>query len=314
MKSRIKFQQGSLTPRSLAIVCAVLVLLLTGSFHASAHQGERIYPIYEITDAMLELIDLEDGSIEEWEELFAPSLTTLDFTRKILDRNTLDTEIVSYDPSDLDFRIWLGWNDKHNRLYVSGQFADDIHVRKGSVSQAPDYIYFHVDGDHTGGQYSSLTGDRYRDNFAHAQTYTAPFFYEPEFSLGLSYNSFGQPYEFAWAAELPYGFGSDGADGENPVVWNVEFFVTPFDLLDPDPEHSIVSKLERSKVIGFFIVVGDGEDEDEGDSYRLGKGEGRPALTADGFVDGILLGAGEFVEGSAVRPNSWGMIKASLGY
>ena len=314
MKARIKVPQKGIGIRILQLTVMVQMSLLLGAPRSFAHQGERIYPFYEITDYMLELIDLEDGSIEEWEELFGPSLTTLDFTRKILDRNTLDREIVSYDPSDLDFRIWLAWNDKHDRLYVSGQFADDIHVRKGSVSQAPDYIYFHVDGGHTGGQYSSLTGDRYWDNFAHAQTYTAPFFFEPEFSLGLSYNSFGQPYEFAWAAELPYGFGRDGADGENPVVWNVEFFVTPFDLLDPDPEHSIVSELERSKVIGFFIVVGDGEDEDEGDSYHLGEGEGRPALTADGFVDGILLGAGEFAEGSAVRPSSWGMIKASLKY
>ena len=47
------------------------------------------------------------------------------------------------------------------------------------------------------------------------------------------YNTFGEPFEFAWAAELPYGFGRDGAEGENPVVWNVEFFITPFDLLDP---------------------------------------------------------------------------------
>ena len=112
-------------------------------------------------------------------------------------------------------------------------------------------MYFYVDGDHTGGQYSLLAGDRYRDNFVHAQSYTAPFVFEPEFSLGLSYNGFGEPYEFAWAAELPYGFGRDGADGENPLVWNVEFFITPFDFLDPDPENSIVSELEKNKVIGF---------------------------------------------------------------
>ena len=168
MKHRIQFQQESLASSSLGIVCAVQVLLLIGSFHVFAHQGERIYPIYEITDDMLEWIDLEDGSIEDWEELFDPSLTTLDFTRTIFDRNTLDREIASYDPSDLDFRIWLVWNDKHNRLYVSGQFADDIHVRKRNRTQGgPDSMYLYVDGDHTGGQYHLLTGDRYRDNFVH---------------------------------------------------------------------------------------------------------------------------------------------------
>lgn len=263
---------------------------------------------------MLELIDLEDESIEEWEGLLEPSLTILDFTRRIFDGNT--TEIVSYDPADLDFRIWLGWNDKHNRLYVAGQFADDIHVRKRSASLGgPDFMHIHVDGDHTGGEYHGFTGDRYWDNFAHAQAYTAPFLYEPELPLGLRYNTFGQPYEFFWAAELPYGFGRDGADGENPVVWNVEFFITPFDRLDPDPENSIVSELERSKVIGFFISVGDSEEKDLADFYNLGEGGGSLSFwNADGFVDGILLGSGEFVEGSAVQPSSWGMIKASLSY
>ncbi len=318
MKARIKVPQKGIGIRILQLTVMVQVSLLLGAPRSFAHQGERIYPFYEITDYMLELIDLEDGSIEEWEELFEPSLTTLDFTRKIWDRNTLDREIVSYDPSDLDFRIWMAWNDKHERLYVAGQFADDIHVRKGSRNLAPDYMWFHIDGDHTGGEYYFLTGNRFRDNLAHAQTYTAPFFFEPEFSLGLMYNTFGEPFEFAWAAELPYGFGRDGAEGENPVVWNVEFFITPFDLLDPYPENSMVSELESGKVIGFYIGVGDSDlDEEEGDGYNIydrSKGGGNPSQTADAFVDGVLLRAGEFVEGSAVQPSSWGMIKASLSY
>ena len=114
---------------AIGISMLTLGSLLIGSIHASAHQGNRIYPIYEITDDMLEFIDLEDERIDEWEELFEPSITTLDFTRSIFDRNTSKRETVSYDPSDLDFQIWMGWNDTHNRLYVSGQFADDIHVR-----------------------------------------------------------------------------------------------------------------------------------------------------------------------------------------
>ena len=228
MKSRIKFQQESLTARSVAIVCAVLVLLLNGSFNATAHQGDRIFPVFEISDDMLGLIDVKDGRIDEWEELWEPSLTTLDFTLTVWNRSTgstSETETVpNNNPSDFDFRMWMGWNDTHNRLYVSAQVADDIHVRERTGNHSLDYMYFYVDGDHTGGQYTDFTGDQYRDNFAHAQEYTAPFFYQPELSLGLSYNSFGEPYEFAWAGELPFASGGDGADGENPVVWTVEFF------------------------------------------------------------------------------------------
>ena len=73
---------------SRAIAGLMVVSLIAGSTPALAHQGERIYPIFEITDDMLELIDLEDGRIDEWEELFEPSITILDFTRNIFDRNT----------------------------------------------------------------------------------------------------------------------------------------------------------------------------------------------------------------------------------
>ena len=71
-------------------------------------------------------------------------------------------------------------------------------------------------------------------------------------------------------------------------------------------------------MIGFYIGVGDSDlDEEEGDGYNIydrSKGGGNPSQTADAFVDGVLLRAGEFGEGSAVQPSSWGMIKASLSY
>ena len=302
---------------SQAIAGLMVVSLIAASTAALAHQGERIFPIYEITDEMLELIDLDDGSIDEWEALFEPSVRALDFVRSIRNRSTLKKRIEAYDPSDLDFRVWLGWNGTHNRLYVSGQFVDDIHVREGTRRHAPDYISLNVDGDHTGGQYRLLTGERYRDNFVHAQTYTAPYFYEPDFSVGLSYNSFGEPYDFFWAGEFPYAYGGVGAVGENPVVWIVEFYITPFDLLDMDPANSLVTELKGGKIIGFFLGVGDGDlDEEEGDWYGIDggihRGAGNPNHTADVFVDGMLLKAGDFLEGSAVQPSSWGLIKASL--
>lgn len=232
MANIIKFQGKGPRSRAREIVFSVQVFVLLGSFHAFAHRGDRVIPIFEITDDMVELIDVKDGRIEEWEELWEPSLTTLDFTREISNHRTLNSEIAANDPSDLDFRIWVGWNDTHNRLYVSGQFADDIHVREITSRHAMDSMFFYVHGDHSGGQYNFLTGDQYRDNLAHAQIYWAPFLAQPELSLGLSYNNFGEPYEFSWAGEFPYGSGGNGANGENPVVWTVEFFITPFRVED----------------------------------------------------------------------------------
>ena len=194
MGSKIDFQREIPGSRFLATGSAVLVLLLLGSVHSSAHQGKRTYPILEITDAMLELIDLKDGSIDEWEELWEPSLTTLDFTREIIDRDTPKREIVSNNPADFDFRVWMGWNDTHNRLYVSGQFADDIHAGEtGIVSQHPaDFIFFYVNGVHTGRHVPiPYRRTRYRERMDQARGYFAPWHFEPDISLALAYNSFG---------------------------------------------------------------------------------------------------------------------------
>ena len=228
---------------AIGISLQILTSLLIGLNHASAHQGDRIFPIFEITDDMLELIDLDDGSIDEWEALIEPSLTTLDFTRNIFDRSTLNSETVAYDPSDLDFRVWLGWNDTHSRLYVSGQFADDVHVReRRKGTEALDGLYLDVDGDHSGGEYRFFSGPRSGETMTQAQSYSAPFLFEPEFSIGLDYNPHGKPHEFYWAGELPYAHGGDGAAGEFPIVWTVEFFITPFDFLNEFQENSVISE------------------------------------------------------------------------
>ena len=50
------------------MVLAVLVLL-TLTTSAAAHMGNRLHPIPEITDEMLERIRFDDESVEEWYEL-----------------------------------------------------------------------------------------------------------------------------------------------------------------------------------------------------------------------------------------------------
>ena len=55
----------------------LIVLILAGV--AEAHSGNRLYPFYELTDEMLEQIDLYDGFIDEWYEIGEPCMTLLDF-------------------------------------------------------------------------------------------------------------------------------------------------------------------------------------------------------------------------------------------
>ena len=174
-----------------AVGCAVMVLLISGPYIAPAHQGERLILVFEITDDMLELINVKDGSIEEWEELFEPSLTALDFHASILDSETLDWERVSYDPSDLDFRMWLGWNATENRLYGSLQAADDYHAVREKILQRQDAMYFGVDGDHSGGTYRFFSGERVWDSMGQSQEYAAPSLWDMDRSVGLLYDPEG---------------------------------------------------------------------------------------------------------------------------
>ena len=71
--------------------------------------------------------------------------------------------------------------------------------------------------------------------------------------------------------------------GEDPFVSIIEFYVTPFDVFVYDrPEESVESELYAGKTIGFRFHVFDVRGRDVGD-------------------------------GSVVRADSWGRIKASLG-
>ena len=109
------------------ILSAGIALFGFGAAHG--HGGDRVYPFYEIPDEAA--IDLKDGSIEDWMELFGePSLTSLDFTA-FEDQARIR---MDYDPSDLDFRIYLGWNGDTDRIYVGAIFIDDVYVGEDEYS------------------------------------------------------------------------------------------------------------------------------------------------------------------------------------
>ncbi len=98
---------------------AALGLLLWLPASASAHVGERLYPIPYLSDEMLVEVQL-DGRIDEWYELLGePAMTSLDFRER--------SEEEPPDPSSLDFRIWLAWHDDPVRLFVAFVATDDVY-------------------------------------------------------------------------------------------------------------------------------------------------------------------------------------------
>ena len=315
MKPCINYNRRSLV-MPMACTCVIVASLLGWSTNAGAHQGDRIFPIFEITDDVLKLIDLKDGSIDEWEELFEPSLTTLDF---FAFSSSPNREILPYDPFDFDFRIWLGWNGTHDRLYLSIQVADDFYMVREEILHIQDSLELSVDGDHSGGPYRFFSGPRYRDSMGPAQTYLAPSVTDMDMSIGLMFGDSEGMGALEWVDDPPYAEGGEGSVGENPVFWVLEFYVTPFDeLIWNDQESSRPSELVAGKVVGFFISIADydAHTPESGTGYMIDdaflRGQGNSASDADFFIDGFLLGDEVPLVDIAVRPSSWGLIKASL--
>ena len=112
---------------------------------AGAHGGYRVFPIPELTDEMLEQIQLDDGSVAEWFDLVdEPTMSLVDFRWY--------GHIP--DPSDLDFRIWLAWHDEPDRLYVAFTASDDAHIiydGNPEYSLGSPELILAIDGDHSGG-------------------------------------------------------------------------------------------------------------------------------------------------------------------
>ena len=128
----------------------LIVLIMAGV--AEAHSGNRVYPFYELTDEMLEKIDLHDGLIDEWYEIGEPSMTLLDFKTV---RN-----FIPPDPSNLDFRIWLAWHDESDRIFAAFIVTDDEYknTHDWSAESISRWINYHdsiilvLDADHSGGK------------------------------------------------------------------------------------------------------------------------------------------------------------------
>ena len=286
----------------MAVRWLTIPVMILVSLPVQAHKGDRIVPIFEITDEQLKLIDIGDGGIDDWEDLGEPSLTILDFSRFSFPGG----ENPDIDVSDFDFRIWLGWNATHRLIYGGIQVADDAYRGFDDAVRA-DGLLFYLDGDHSGGEYAFLEEDHL--NLRQAQAYEV--YLDSLNSLGsLFYRN-----ESDWHYRPPYAGADGGVMGENPVFWIIEFYVTPFDLLVwDDLDASVVSSLDAGKVIGLSINITDSDtDGSETDVHVFTVPD--ELRTADNFIDGLLVGNEVLViDDSAVESVSWARIKAALKY
>ena len=305
-----------------------LALSLAGFLSvANAQPPDRIFPIMQLTDRDVAEIDVTDGSVDDWEYIVGePTLTPLDFAQ---------TTGRSYDPADMDFRIWLGWHDATDRIFFAMERIDDVYVNK--FDREDDFmrvmvfhdssVAFAVDGDHSGGelfpgQYSGEPSEDWLQDVLEAQVFTA---LGEVFDGGSQVRLFPSSIHVSadWFSRPPFAHGGGAVFGGSPIGSVTEFYVTPFDrFVATDPEDSDVSDLFGGKIIGFNIeipdvdaLVGDGRPHWEtihllaaprSDAEHLLK------MSADDFADGVLVTPdGLSSEDSAVESDSWGLIKAT---
>lgn len=90
----------------------------------AAHNGDQVYPIMYLSEETLARLDLNDGSVEDWVDAVGePTFTPLDF--RLVPSGSYD----QLDPSNLDFRIWVGWS-QDGKIHVAGEFVDDVYVNE----------------------------------------------------------------------------------------------------------------------------------------------------------------------------------------
>ena len=320
-----------------------LLLLFSVAISSEAHLGGRVFPIPYLTDEMVETIQLDDGSVDEWIDLVGePTMTLLDFVEEWWQS--------PFDPSSLDFQIWLAWHDDPARIYLAFVGSDDVYKNTQDYnvdwfpSTKDDFVWgmndclaLAIDADHSGGE-GLPKGESPSENLLRASGETQ--YYEAIAraiggpTLDDEWTRIGTG-TFAWTVLPPYGAAGGAVVGEAPVISVIELYVTPFDRMGEtwdSPEGSVISTLGPGQIIGFSVGVLDndllrtdgsrsnfwvpeaifsGGYRDVGYDEVLSNMRIRVANT---FLDGVLLPAGqrEFVEDTAVTPVSWGRIKASL--
>ena len=302
------------------LVWPKLVLTLAGLLSvADAQESDRIFPILQLTDRDVAEIDVTDGSVGDWEYIAGePTLTPLDFAI---------TTFGSYDPADMDFRIWLGWHDATDRVYFAMERVDDVYVnefdredeRMRIMSFHDSSVFFAVDGDHSGGEF--FPPDSSLENMLpyEAQKYQA---LGEVFDEGLQVLLFPRSYHVSpdWFNRPPFAHGGGAVFGESPIFSVTEFYVTPYDLFVwTDPGDSDLSDLFAGKIIGFNIEVYD-LDSQPGHwetvhllASRTNDEDGLLKMSADDLADGVLMTPdGLSSDNSAVESVTWARIKAGL--
>lgn len=294
----------------------MLALILGVASGASAHIGDTIYLFYEIPDADVADIDFDDGTVDDWRDVVGdPAVTALDFLPLAVGDG------AGYDPNDMDYLIWFGWNETTGTIWGAMERTDDVYVNEYEGGNTGDFwrwdscMELMIDGDHSGGAYAGPANCDGCDEdalnlFDNRQAQQFLTLSDSPDGQAIGYHGKAQ----TWFLLPPYCDGGGISVGTSPVISYNEFYVTPMDnLIWNDPDASVASQLYTDKIIGFQISVPDFETGPAAyHAFHTMSGQESTWQFAERFIDGRLVG-GSGVIPTAVADESWGRIKASFG-
>lgn len=314
------------------------VAILHGT--ASAHLGERVFPIYELPSS--DLPDLHDGTLEDWDEVLVPSLDVSDFRGLYIDGEDggpVDRERIA-------FEVYLAWHYPSQRIFVGINRFDGMYTQQlppepppvqvkhevydGECCWQHDHVDLVIDGDH-GGEACAEEWNPTADEFARASTvanrqcqrYTAV----PESAGERTIRAF--TIGPSWAFLPPYTDAGGFRFGESPSLSGYEIALTSWDELQEDFSGSVRSRLEAGRIVGLCIGIWD-IDELKWPRYVQTGEQPKPwSLYAAGGCDpydntrsvdaqlvpcteGDCSGGSPVPEPSAVTTDAWGRIKAAF--
>ena len=302
---------------------SLLIWVTVGLVFGGPRVGDGQAPLYELRDG--ELPDLHDGSIADWQALFAaPMYTEQDLSNKVRAPSSPPG------PPDLACRIWLGWHAS-GRIYGAVHVIDDFPVEwfQGELPvRQEDYVDLYVDGDGGGGRVVYTVNEAINcDPWPWVEPVedtdcTHPVIHHMRiaqvyllFAAGPGTNSvliakgkLEWPVIGPWADGLPYNEcqGTVVADG-----WLVEFAITLWDTLDyRGPQYSRQSQLTPGHRIGLDIAIVDRDDAQESGEYYSATGKTTVGVNADEFRAFILRPAEERTTAAAL--DTWGAAKRRL--
>ena len=249
-----------------------LLLLFSVAISSEAHIGGRVSSRFRISPMRWwKTSNSTTARFTNGSRLVGdPTMTLLDFVEEWWQS--------PFDPSSLDFQIWLAWHDDPARIYLAFLGSDDVYKNTQDYnaedwfpSTKDDFVWgmndclaLAIDANHSGGEGlpkgESPSEDLLRV-FGETQYYEAIARTIGGPNLDDEWTRYGTG-TFAWTVLPPFGEAGGAVVGEAPVISVIELYVTPFDGMGEtwdSPEGSVVSTLRADQVIGFSIGVLDND-------------------------------------------------------